>query len=100
MDPTDRPFQKQLAEIEKAKNEGLIRPVLILPPLLNNGEKTDTYRWGEATTMKDKMGLTNFVSRASLADLCLRLGEKAAAKIKLWYGRSRARRVRGTRAGL
>jgi hypothetical protein len=81
-------FEKQLAEIEEARNEGLIRPILILPPLLNNSEKTDTYLSGEASTIKDTMGVTNFVSRASMADLCLRLGEKAASgeQVPQWVG--------------
>jgi hypothetical protein len=81
-------FEKQLAEIEEARNEGLIRPILILPPLLNNSEKTDTYLSGEASTIKDTMGVTNFVSRASMADLCLRLGEKAASgeEVPQWVG--------------
>jgi len=48
-------FEKQLAEIEEARNEGLIRSILILPPLLNNGEKTDTYLSGDANTIKDTM---------------------------------------------
>ena len=72
-------FEKQLAEIEEARSEGLIRLILILPPPLNNREKTDTYLSGEASTIKDAMGVTNFVSRASMADLCLRLGQKAAS---------------------
>ena len=81
-------FEKQLAEIEEAQNQGLIRPILILPPMLNNSEKTDTYLSGEAGTMKDSMGVTNFVSRASMADLCLRLGEKAASgeEVPQWVG--------------
>ena len=81
-------FQKQLTEIEQAKNEGLLRPILILPPILNNGKKTDTYLSGEARTIKDKMGVTNFVSRASTADLCLRLGEKVASgeEVPQWVG--------------
>ena len=81
-------FEKQLAEIEEARNEGLIRPILILPPILNNKEKTDTYLSGEAGTIKDTMGVTNFVSRASMADLCLRLGEKTAAgeEVPQWVG--------------
>jgi hypothetical protein len=32
-----------------------------LPPLLNNSEKTDTYLSGGASTLKDTMGVTNFV---------------------------------------
>jgi hypothetical protein len=81
-------FQKQLTEVEEAKNEGLIRPMFVLPPLLNNGEKTDVYLSGEASTMKDAMGATNFVSRASVADLCLRLGEQAASgqEVPQWVG--------------
>jgi hypothetical protein len=81
-------FEKQLAEIEVARNEGLIRPTVILPPILNNGAKTDTYVSGEASAIKDKMGVTNFVSRASMADLCLRLGERAASgeEVPQWVG--------------
>src|SRR6202035_4065802 len=81
-------FEKQLAEIEEARNEGLIRPILILPPLLNNREKTDIYLSGEASTIKDAMGVTSFVSRASMADLCLRLGERAASgeEVPQWAG--------------
>ena len=81
-------FKRQLAEIEEAKGKGLIRPTLILPPMLNNGEKTNTYLSGEASTMKDAMGVINFVSRASMADLCLKLGEKAAAgeEVPQWVG--------------
>jgi len=38
--------------------------------------------------MKDAMGVTNFVSRASMADLCLKLGKKAASgeKVPQWVG--------------
>ena len=59
-------------------------PILILPPILDDGEKTDAYRSGEASMMKDAMGVTNFVSRASMADLRLKLGKR-------WH---RARRCR------
>ena len=81
-------FQKQLAEVEEAKNNGLIRPTIILPPILTNGKKTNTYRSGEASLIKDAMGVTNFVSRASLADLCLKLGEKIASgeDVPQWVG--------------
>jgi len=75
-------FVKQLAEVEEAKDKGLIRP------MLNDGEKTNTYRSGEASMMKDAMGVTKFVSRASMADLCLKLGEKMASGEELpqWVG--------------
>jgi putative NADH-flavin reductase len=81
-------FKKQFAELEEAKGMGLIRPTLILPPMLNNAEKTNTYLSGEASAMKDAMGVMNFVSRASMADLCLKLGEKVAAGEELpqWVG--------------
>jgi hypothetical protein len=81
-------FQKQLAEVVEAKGWGRIRPTLVLPPMLNNSEKTDTYLAGEASTMKDAMGVTNFVSRASMANLSLKLGEKAASgeKVPQWVG--------------
>ena len=32
-------FKKQLGEVEEAMGVGLIRPTLILPAILNNGEK-------------------------------------------------------------
>jgi hypothetical protein len=81
-------FEKQLAEIQEAKDKGLIRPTLILPPILSDGEKTTTYRSGEATMMKDAMGVTKSVSRASIADLCLKLGEKVASgeQVPRWVG--------------
>jgi NAD(P)H-binding len=81
-------FQKQLAEIEEARNQGLIQPILILPPILTNGKKTDAYLSGEASTIKNRMLVTNFVSRASMADLCLKLGEKAASgeAVPQWIG--------------
>jgi len=43
---------------------------------------------GEATIMKDAMGVTNFVCRASMADLCLKLGEKVASgeEVPQWVG--------------
>ena len=41
-------FKDQLVEVEEAKDGGLIRPILILPLILNDGEKTNTYRSGEA----------------------------------------------------
>src|SRR5260370_26169940 len=70
-------FEKQFAEIEEPRNERLIRPILILPPLLNNRNKTHTSLPAHSSTIKDAMGVTSFVSRASMADLCLTLGAKA-----------------------
>jgi hypothetical protein len=72
-------FEKQLAEVEEAKHKGLIRPTLILPPILSDGRKTNTYLSGDAAMMKETMGVTKLVSRASMADLCLKLGEKVAS---------------------
>jgi len=81
-------FEKQLAEVEEAKHKGLIRPTLILPPILNDGRKTNTYLSGDAAMMKETMGVTKFVSRASMADLCLKLGEKVASgeEAPQWVG--------------
>ncbi|AEG94060.1 hypothetical protein Rta_29570 [Ramlibacter tataouinensis TTB310] len=81
-------FEKQLAEVGDAKDKGLIRPTLILPALLNDGRKTNTYWSGEASIMKEAMGVTNFVSRASMADLCLKLGERVASgeEVPQWVG--------------
>ncbi|MGH6616066.1 NAD(P)-dependent oxidoreductase [Sphingomonas sp.] len=72
-------FETQLVEVEAAKDAGLIRPTLILPPILTERAKTNSYLSGEPHLMKDAMGVTNFVSRASIADLCLKLGERAAS---------------------
>lgn len=81
-------FEIQLAEVEEAKEKGLIRPILILPPMLNNREKTNVYLSGEAGMIKDAMGVTNFVSRGSMAELCLKLGEKVASgeDVPQWIG--------------
>jgi len=83
-------FKKQLGEVEEAMGVGLIRPTLILPPILNNGEKTNPYLSGDASTVKvkDAMSAMKFVSRASMADLCLKLGEKVAAgeEVPQWVG--------------
>ena len=51
-------------------------------------DKTDIYLSGEASTMKDTMGAANFMGRASMADLCLRLGEKTASgeQAPQWVG--------------
>lgn len=80
-------FEKQLAEIEEAWTEGLTRPILILPPLLNNREKTGL-PVGRGQYDQRYDGRANFVSRACMADLCLRLGEKAASgeEVPQWVG--------------
>jgi hypothetical protein len=80
-------FEKQLTEVEEAKNEGLIRPTLILPPLLNNGEKKDIYLSGEASTMKDAMGVTNFVSRSFHGRSLSKVGgEGSVGEVPQWVG--------------
>lgn len=81
-------FNKQLTEIQKAKDAGLVRPILILPPILTNGRRRKDYQSAEASLMKNTMGFTRFVSRASVADLCLKLGEKAAMdeQVPEWVG--------------
>ena len=81
-------FNKQLTEFKKAKDAGLVRPTLILPPILTNGRTRRDYQSGEASLMKDTMGVTKFVSRASVADLYLKLGEKAAMgqQVPEWVG--------------
>jgi hypothetical protein len=61
-------FKKQLAEVEEAKGMELIRPTLILPPMLNNGEKTNSYLSGEASAMKNAMSAINFVNRAGKSE--------------------------------
>ena len=79
-------FGRQLAEIESAKTSGIIAPTLIMPPLLTNGKRTDKYLSGDIEEFKDNMSVTNTISRADMADLCLKLGEKVVAgeKIPQW----------------
>ncbi len=81
-------FDKQLTEVKEAKDAGLVQPTLVLPAILTNGRKRRDYLSAEASLMKDIMGVTRFVSRASLADLCLKLGEKAATgeQVSEWVG--------------
>ena len=81
-------FNKQLTEVKEAKDAGLVHPTLILPAILTNGRKRRDYQAAEASLMKNIMGVTRFVSRASLADLCLKLGEKAATgeQVPEWVG--------------
>jgi len=45
-------FEKQLAEVKEAADKRLIRPTLILPPILNEGENTNTYLSGLSTDSK------------------------------------------------
>jgi hypothetical protein len=73
-----------LADIEGAP--GIIIPIIILPPILNNREKSNSYLSGDASAMRNVMGITNTVSRASIADLCLKLGENVVSghKIPQW----------------
>jgi hypothetical protein len=77
-------FERQLADIEGAP--GIIIPIIILPPILNNREKSNSYLSGDASAMRNVMGITNTVSRASIADLCLKLGENVVSghKIPQW----------------
>ncbi len=59
-------FNKQLTEIQKAKDAGLVRPILILPPILTNGRRRRDYQSGEANLIRHTMGFTRFVSQASV----------------------------------
>jgi hypothetical protein len=72
-------FEAQLAMVDEATAREFIRPTIILPPILTNGPKSDTYLSGEAHLMKDVMGITRSAARASIADLALKLGETAAS---------------------
>jgi putative NADH-flavin reductase len=71
-------FERQFMDIELAEKKALIRPTILIPPVLTQGPKTDTYVWGEPDAVKHRIGLASSISRASLADLCVRLAERAA----------------------
>ena len=81
-------FDKQLTDVKTAKDAGLVQPTHILPAILTNGRKRKDYQSAEASLIKNTMGVTRFVSRASLADLCLKLGEKTATgeQVPEWVG--------------
>ncbi len=89
-------FERQLADIDAAHADGLVKPTIILPPILTNGTKSRTYLSGDAHAMKDLMRVTSFVARASIADLALKLGEKAASgeKTPAWVAIRDCRRGR------
>lgn len=70
-------FERQLAEIHAAKQAGLIRPTILLPPVLTSGQLSDNYLFGEPSEMQKMMTVTTSISRASLAHLCLELAEKS-----------------------
>ena len=72
------------AELEAPTAAGVILPTQLMPPLLTNGALTTTYQYGDAlTVMKDKMHSFDTVSRASLANIALLLGEQAVAGAEL-----------------
>lgn len=71
-------FERQFIDLEIAEGKGLVRPTILLPAMLTQGQKSDTYAWGAPDAIKHRMRVTSYISRASLADLCLRLAERAA----------------------
>lgn len=70
-------FERQFESIDRAEREGLIRPTILLPPMLKQGPKSDTYVCGEPGAMKQRIRITSSISRASLADLVVHLAERA-----------------------
>jgi hypothetical protein len=72
-------FERQLVDIEAARANDLVEPIIIVPPILTNGAETSSYLSGDAHAMKGLMGITSFIARASIADLALKLCEKAAS---------------------
>ena len=76
--PMARDAALMLSELDAAAADGLIQPILLMPPLLTRGKRTSTYEFGDALTeMSGKMHVFDSVSRDSMADLALSLGEKA-----------------------
>ncbi len=80
-------FEKQLAEIEEARTRdlfGRLSSCRRYSPMARRRAP----RSGEASMMKDAMGVTKSVSRASMVDLCLKLGEKVASgeEVPQWVG--------------
>jgi putative NADH-flavin reductase len=73
-------FENQFERLDFAERQGLIRPTILLPPMLKQGPISDNYAYGEPETLKQRMRVTSTISRASLADLCVRLAERAAEK--------------------
>ncbi|WP_176053130.1 NAD(P)-dependent oxidoreductase [Paraburkholderia caribensis] len=74
-------FERQFADIERAEQRALIRPTILLPPMLTQGPKSATYAYGEPDAMRYRMHAASSISRASLADLCVRLSERATEEV-------------------
>jgi hypothetical protein len=74
-------FERQFADIDLGEQRELIRPTILLPPMLTQGPKSDTYAYGEPDAMRYRMRAASSISRASLADLCVRLSERAAEEV-------------------
>jgi len=73
-------MQVALAELEKAKEEKLVQYIVLAPPLLTNGPRTNSYLADGMKQMADKMRITDTISRADLAYEALLLGEKTAKR--------------------
>ncbi|WP_224028337.1 NAD(P)-dependent oxidoreductase [Paraburkholderia caribensis] len=88
-------FELQFASVDLAERKGLIRPTILLPPILTQGPKSDDYVSGEPHTVNQRMRMTSSISRASLADLCVRLAERAAREtVPRWIAVVNASRAR------
>lgn len=78
--PVARDFTRTVALLEAATADGLIQSIQLMPPLLTNGALTATYEYGDALgAMKGKMHTFDSVSRASMANVAMLVGEKVAA---------------------
>ena len=73
--PVVRDFELTNTQLQSPKADGLIQPIVLMPPILTSGALTTTYESGDAlTAMKDKMHTLDTVSRSSMAHLALSAG--------------------------
>jgi hypothetical protein len=70
-------FQLGVSTVEQAKQEGVLRAMWIQPPLLTNGPFTGKYDAGTPAELQKRMSTWDTISRADIADLALKLAERA-----------------------
>jgi hypothetical protein len=72
-------FKLMFQRCEAAKADGIVRPIVLMPPLLTNGPRTTTFQYGDWSKFTGVMRALDQISREDLAHAALELGEQAAA---------------------
>jgi len=70
-------FQKQFELLFAARQKGLLRPTFIAPPILTDAACETAYLSGDTQAMRQMMRLSSTVARMCIADLAIKLAERA-----------------------